>query len=196
MKKIFIAATFVIFSALTASAQVSFGAKAGLNVSNIKETYDGGSTKLDSRLSGHLGAYLVYNFKDNMAFQPELVFSGEGAKTEAGGTDVKIRLTYLNVPLLFRYNFSENLSAHTGPQIGFLLGAKSKVGGDTNDIKDGLKGTNIAWGLGAQYELPNNLNVGLRYNFGLSDISDDGDSDSKTKVSTLQISLGYTFFRK
>jgi opacity protein-like surface antigen len=122
------------------------------------------------------------------------VFSGEGAKID--DSDVKLALTYLNLPLLFRYNFSENLSAVTGPQIGFLLSAKAKDDGDSNDVKDSFNGTNISWGLGAQYELPNNLNVGLRYNFGLSDIADDGNDDWKTKASTLQISLGYTFYRK
>lgn len=194
MKKIFIAASIVIFSALSASAQISIGAKAGLNVSNVKQKNDGDTYKNDSRVSGHLGAYLVYNFQDNMAFQPEFVFSGEGCNID--DSDAKLALTYLNIPLLFRYNFSEKLSAVTGPQIGFLLGAKVKDDGDTNDVKDGFKGTNISWGLGAQYELPSNLNVGLRYNFGLSDIGDDGNDDWKTKASTLQISLGYTFFRK
>jgi opacity protein-like surface antigen len=194
MKKIFIAASLVIFSALSASAQISIGAKAGLNVSNVKQKNDGDTYKNDARLSAHLGAYLVYNFKDNMAFQPEFVFSGEGAKID--DSDVKLALTYLNLPLLFRYNFSENLSAVTGPQIGFLLSAKAKDDGDSNDVKDSFNGTNISWGLGAQYELPNNLNVGLRYNFGLSDIADDGNDDWKTKASTLQISLGYTFYRK
>jgi len=194
MKKIFIAASIVIFSALSASAQISIGAKAGLNVSNVKQKFDGDTYKNDARLSGHLGAYLVYNFQDNMAFQPEFVFSGEGASID--DSDVKLALTYLNIPLLFRYNFTEQLSAVTGPQIGFLLSAKAKDDGDSNDVKDSFKGTNISWGLGAQYDLSSNLNVGLRYNFGLSDIGDDGSSDVKTKASTLQISLGYTFYRQ
>jgi opacity protein-like surface antigen len=196
MKKTFIVTALAIFSITVAQAQMSIGAKAGLNISNVKNTYDGGSTKGDARLSGHLGVYLVYNFQENMAFQPELVFSGEGTRTEFGSEDVKFNLTYLNLPLLFRYNFSDKLSAHTGPQIGFLLSAKQKYDGDTDDVKDGLKGTNVAWAIGGAYELANNVNVGLRYNIGLSDIADDGDSDIKTKVSTFQITVGYTFYRK
>jgi hypothetical protein len=196
MKKTFIVTALAIFSITVAQAQMSIGAKTGLNISNVKNTYDGGSSKGDARLSGHLGLYLVYNFQENMAFQPEMVFSGEGTRTEGGGEDYKINLTYLNFPLLFRYNFSDKISGVTGPQIGFLLGAKQKHDGDSNDIKDGLKGTNVAWAIGGAYELANNINVGIRYNIGLSDVADDGDSDVKAKVSTLQLTVGYTFFSK
>jgi hypothetical protein len=177
------------------SQNLSGGVRLGLNISNLKSTYDGGSSKDNARLSGHLGGYITYEFKDKMAFQPELIISGEGSRSEIGNDKVKNNLTYVNIPLLFRYNFTEELNLHTGPQIGILASAKRKVDGDTDDVKDGLKGTNISWAIGAGYELPNNLNVGLRYNIGLSDIVDTVN-DSKLKANTFQIYVGYTLFSK
>lgn len=190
MKKTFIVAAFVLSIASVAGAQnLTGGVKIGLNSSNIKYTYDGGSSKADARWSGHLGFYAVYMFQDKFGFQPEFVVSGEGTKSN----DVKVALTYINIPLLLRMNVIEKLSIHTGPQIGFLVSAKQKEDGNSIDVKDGLKGVGLGWGLGAMYDLPKNFNVGLRYNFGLSRIDDDS-SDEKSKVSTLQISLGYKLF--
>lgn len=195
MKKTFITVAVVLSMASAACAQnLTGGVKIGLNSSNIKESNDNGSSKANARLSGHLGVYAVYMFQDRFGFQPEFVISGEGTKYENGANpDTKVALTYINIPLLLRMNVINKLSIHTGPQIGFLVGAKQKYDGNTTDVKDGTKGVNLAWGLGAAYELPKNLNISLRYNFGLSRIDDD-DDDTKAKVSTLQISLGYKLF--
>lgn len=190
MKKTFIAAALVLSMASVAGAQnLTGGVKIGLNSSNVKYTYDGGSSKADARLSGHVGFYAVYMFQDKFGFQPEFVISGEGTKNN----DTKLALTYINIPLLLRMNVIEKLSIHTGPQIGFLVSAKAKDDGNSIDVKDGMKGIGLAWGLGAMYDLPKNFNVGLRYNFGLSRI-DDNDTDEKAKVSTLQLSVGYKLF--
>lgn len=192
MKKTFIVAAFVLSMASVAGAQnLTGGVKIGLNSSNVKYSGDGESYKASARLSGHLGFYAVYMFQDRFGFQPEFVISGEGTKDK--DDDYTIALTYINIPLLLRMNVIDKLSIHTGPQIGFLVSAKQKYDGNTDDIKDGMKGVGLGWGLGAAYELPKNFNVGLRYNFGLSRIDDD-NSDDKAKVSTLQISLGYKLF--
>lgn len=191
MKKTFIVAALVLSMASVACAQeLTGGVKLGLNSSNVKYTYDGGSAKGDARISAHVGFYAIYMFQDKFGFQPEFVISGEGTK---GAGDSKLALTYINIPLLLRMNVIEKLSIHTGPQIGFLVSAKAKDDGNSIDVKDGMKGIGLGWGLGAMYDLPKNFNVGLRYNFGLSRIDDD-DSDEKAKVSTLQISLGYKLF--
>ena len=196
MKKFFTTLSLVLVVGFS-YAQLSGGVKAGLNSSNIKYKYDGGTEKGDPRIGTHVGFYLVYMINDKMGLQPEFVISGEGNRSSNGSAaDSKTVLTYINIPLLFRYNVTEKFSLHTGPQIGFLASAKYKQSGNTTDIKDGLRGIGLAWGIGGMYELPKNFNVGLRYNIGLSDISDDGDSSDKYKVSTLQISVGYTLFRK
>jgi opacity protein-like surface antigen len=194
MKKTFIVAALVLLGSATYAQNLTGGVKIGLNSSNVKYSNDNGSSKANARLSGHLGVYAVYMFKDNIGFQPEFVISGEGTKHENGSApDTKVALTYINIPLLVRVNVLDKLNIHTGPQIGFLVGAKYKQDGDSHDAKDELKGVGLSWGLGAGYELPKNLNVSLRYNFGLSRI-DDSDGDTKAKVSTLQISLGYKLF--
>jgi opacity protein-like surface antigen len=191
MKKTFIVAAVLVSMASVAFAQnLTGGVKLGLNSSNVKYTYDGGSSKGDARVSGHVGFYAIYMFQDRFGFQPEFVISGEGTK---GSGNSKLALTYINIPLLLRMNVIEKLSIHTGPQVGFLVSAKSKDDGNSIDVKDAFKGIGLGWGLGAMYDLPKNFNVGIRYNFGLSRI-DDNDTDEKLKVGTLQISLGYKLF--
>jgi long-subunit fatty acid transport protein len=195
MKKTFIVAAVLLSIASASFAQnLTGGVKIGLNSSNIRYVSDEGTYKANARLSGHLGVYAVYMFKGNMGFQPEFVISGEGTKNENGNNpDIKVALTYINIPLLLRFNVIDKLNLHTGPQIGFLVSAKNKYDGNTTDVKDNMKGVNLSWGFGAGYELPKNLNVSLRYNLGLSRI-DDSENDNKAKVSTFQISLGYKLF--
>ena len=62
---------------------------------------------------------------------------------------------------------------------------------DGEDIKDFYKSTDFALNLGAGYDVTENINVGLRYSFGLSNISDVDGTDVGT--SNLSLGLGYKF---
>jgi len=127
--------------------------------------------------------------------QPELVYSMEGAKEEEDDVEIKINLNYINVPVLLQYN-SSGFFAETGPQIGFLTGAKTKVEFDDEeeeeDIKDELEGINLSWAIGLGYKLPSGFGFNARYNLGLSNIAKDGTDDDKLKVNTIQIGIFYT----
>jgi len=170
---------------------LSGGVKAGLNLAN--QTYSGnGYTTSPSFLPAlHAGVYLTAMLSEHIGVQPELLYSGQGAKS---GSE-KWKLSYVSIPVLFRYNVNSLLSFHAGPQFGVLLSAKDKIGSNTVDIKDNFKSSDVSLALGVGIDLPMKLNFTGRFVKGLSDINDTGSSIT-AKNYILQLSVGYKLFGK
>jgi hypothetical protein len=196
MKKSIILMCFLVFAFVLVNAQntdIIFGAKAGLNLASISgdDTDD-----FDSRTSFHAGAMAEFKISEKFSFQPELLYSGQGAKfenSESGefgsfSEEVEINLDYLNIPLMAKYYITEGFSLEAGPQVGFLLSAKEKYeynerfGDETfsesgeEDIKDFVKNVDFGLSFGLGYKLQNGLNFSARYYLGLSDINDFEES--------------------
>ncbi|QSE96409.1 porin family protein [Fulvivirga lutea] len=185
MKKITILSLFIFGAIFSTNAQVTVGAKAGLNFANVDTE---GST--DARTSLHLGGFGVIMFSDNLGFQPELLYSAQGFERDFGAGTFEANINYLNLPLLVRYNINEMISLHAGPQLGFLLSAEDE---DGNDFKDDVKGTDLTFAIGGQVDLPVGLVAGARYGLGLSDINDN-DLGSETKNRVFQLYVGWKLF--
>ena len=187
MKKIFLFVAGFFLVATVSQAQIKFGAKGGVNISNIDIEVEGLSFSPDSKTSFHLGVMAKYQLSEQFAIQPELVYSAEGADFEGDDFD----LNFINIPILFAYNPTEILSIHAGPQIGILSSAEV----DGEDIKDDLKGVNLSVAIGAAVELANGFTGGVRYNLGLSDLNDAEGDDTSLKANTFQIFVGYFFIK-
>jgi len=188
MKKLFLIA-FIAMIAVSANAQ--FGLKGGLNLANL-----GGDDVDDEGKKALVGFYggVFYNIAcgETFSVQPELVYSGQGAKYEEFGIEAKIVLSYINLTPLARFNTSSGFFVGVGPQLGFLLSAKGKVDGqDDEDIKDQLKGIDIGGAIAAGYELENGFGFYARYNHGFTTISDN--SDEKVFNRVFQVGVRYSF---
>jgi hypothetical protein len=195
MKKFSTILCIMFFASVGAFAQgVSGGIKAGLNLAN--QTYSGnGYTTSPSFLPGlHGGVYLTAMFSEHLGLQPEVLYSGQGAKSG----DYKLQMAYVNVPVLVRYNVNSLLSFHAGPQLGFLMSAKGKVSSGSTDLKDEFKSTDLSLAAGVGIDLPIKLNFSFRFVQGLSNIAniDDNVDNVKAKNYTLQLSVGYKLFGK
>ncbi|NML23617.1 PorT family protein [Pseudoflavitalea sp. G-6-1-2] len=186
MKRIFLLLAFAgTFAA--AKAQSTFGAKAGLNVANIggKDVHNN-----KARIAFHGGLYGNFSLADKLSIQPELVYSLQGVTFDYIGDDSKTRLNYLNIPVMFQYEIAEGFYAQAGPQFGFLLSAKNKLGSVTKDIKNDRKKFDLGLGLGAGYKFPKSpLGIDARYIFGLSKLDENNDLKRYNRV--LQIGLFY-----
>lgn len=94
-----------------------------------------------------------------------------------------------------------NLSLEAGPQLGILVSAKEKyeenMGGvitsSDEDVKDSFKSIDFGFNVGAGYDFTEHFGAGVRYNIGLSNIADAGESDFKLNNSVLSLSVGYKF---
>lgn len=169
-------------SLVSAKAQIQFGVKAGANFATITSS-DGAK----SLVSFNGGALVKIPLADALSLQPEVVYSGQGAKFD-GGSD---HLNYLNIPILPTYTLPVGVFFQTGPQIGFLLSAKEKVSGQSDvDIKSQLKSTDFSWAFGAGYLVTSaNIGFNVRYNLGLTKLADGTSS----KNGVFQVGVFYLF---
>lgn len=193
MKKVLLSAVAVMAFMSVSAQETRFGVKAGANLT----TFTGDVEDLDSKVGFHVGGFAEIKLTDKFAVQPEILFSTQGAKYKEPGYEEKTNLSYLNIPVMAKYYVAEKFSLEAGPQIGFLLSAKAKFDGDgesgDEDIKDGLKSIDFGVNFGAGYDFTENVSVGLRYNLGLSNISDAEVGDGKIKNSVFSLSVGYKF---
>ncbi|ULQ57914.1 PorT family protein [Flavihumibacter rivuli] len=187
MKKVFL----VLLGAAalgTAKAQVQYGVKAGANFANVIGS-DADDAKM--KVGFNAGAFARFSINESFKVQPELVYSGQGAKYDDESLDLKLNLDYLNIPVLFQYHTNSGFFAETGPQLGFLLSAKLKADGESEDVKDSFKSTDFSWAFGAGYQFAQGFGVNARYNLGLSKIEESGEANVKNGV--FQVGLFYTF---
>lgn len=199
MKKIILSVVAVFVFGLANAQEVKFGAKVGGNVSSLNvsggEIGDVGVLRFNSIVGVQAGVFAEIKVAGKFAVQPEVLFSTEGSEFGIEGTDAKINLSYVNVPVMVKYYASEKISLQAGPQLGFLVDAKGKSGGESEDIKDSFKSINFGVNFGLGYDINEKVLVDFRYNLGLSNIGEDDffGNDSKLKVSTFSLALGYKF---
>jgi len=190
MKKITSLFAFLFFCGIVVYGQgLSGGVKAGLNMANQTFKGDGYASSPSFLPSLHGGGYLTAMFSERLGVQPEVLFSGQGAKSG----NAKYKLGYIAIPVLVRFNVNQLLSFHAGPQFSVLTSAKYDNGATEQDIKDQVKGTDLSVAFGTTVDLPMKLNFTFRFIKGLSDINDTGSSVAQRNYN-LQLSVGYKLF--
>ncbi len=197
MKKI-ITLLFVCFVASGAYAQsLSFGIRGGVNIAKESVSSSGVSISTDSKAGLMLGTYLTVMTSEKFGFQPELVYSSFGGSATINGQTATDNYNYLSLPVMLRFNASENISIQAGPQLGFLLSAKSSVGSQSIDVKDQMNGIDFgaAFGLGFDF---GSFNAGARYYLGLSNVIKNVPTgfDIKQTNTAIQLFVGYTLFKQ
>lgn len=178
----------VLLSMGVASAQTGLGVKGGVNLSTFNGTGDDDNVK--TKVGAYVGVSYEYKFSDNLAVQPEVVYSMQGAKAK-DAKDTEAKLGYINVPVMVKYYPINQFFVAAGPQVGFNVSAKSKDGGVEYDLKDDIKKVEFGLGVGLGYEFYKNIGIEARYNFGLSKILKE--ENIKTKNEVAQIGLFYKF---
>jgi hypothetical protein len=206
MKRIILISSLAILF-LNLSAQINFGIKGGLNISNVKAsevlTDD---YRINPAASGNLGYHVGGFFRASLVgifIQPELYFSslsneykvedisGNGAAEEL----VKQKIGRMDLPVL------------VGVKLGtFRLGlgpVGSIIVSDKSDLKDitgyeaTFKSATFGYQLGAGVDIWK-LNIDVRYEGNLTKLGDHLDIGGQTinldnRVRQIVISLGISF---
>jgi hypothetical protein len=191
MKKINYIAALIVLLAMPgiASAQVSGGIKAGLNICNQKSSL-GGESESYTGTSFHFGAFLEVPMGDDFTFQPEVLYNS--FKISDSGED--LTLNFLSVPLMFQYwVVAERFNFQFGPQVNFLLSTDPGVAKDLDVYKS--SGFAFNFGVGAAVK---QVTFTGRYSLGLSDMTGSGaedifGDDLEIKQGMFQLSIGYKF---
>lgn len=195
MKRIILAIVACMAFGFANAQSVRFGVKAGLNVSN----FTGYQEDVKSLTGFHIGGFTELKVAKKFAIQPEFLFSTQGTTIEGfnGNSNSSIKLNYLNIPVLGKYYITDAFTVEAGPQIGFLLSAKNK-GEDDHDY---YKTLDFGLNVGCGYGFTDNISLGVRYTFGLTNVADNSElstvypnlDDLTFKNSNFALSLAYKF---
>lgn len=201
MRFLSLAALAAILLAAPASAQLAFGAKAGLNVASLNGD---GTSGLDPRLGFAGGLQARYDLTPTVGLQVEALYSQKGAKDQAEEgqntvDDGTYQFDYIEIPVLVRVGLPVSRLAdagiYAGPSIGIPVGARFDSAGDNDnrDIDyDGDLSTDIGVAVGADY-YAGPVGVDLRYTFGVTDVFEDGVGIPDARNGAFAVSLGYRF---
>jgi hypothetical protein len=171
------------------TGQINIGIKGGVNVYNV---HNDNNIKYDPRIGFNFGFLGHIHLNNQFAIQPEIVYSAQGAMQNVDNGTNKLNLDYINVPVLLQYMFDNGLRLQAGPQVGFLVSAKSKTGNNSLDVKNDMNPIDLALSFGASYVFPaTGLGIDARYNLGLSNINKNGTVNSTNRG--LQLGIFYIF---
>lgn len=180
MKKTILLTAFLFVLTINAQAQLlQIGAKAGLNYAN----FSGTEIQTDAITSYHAGLVAEIKLLDQLAIQPELMYTTQGATYKTALGDFENELGYIAIPVLAKIYLSKSFSLELGPQASFLLSEKNDF--DLNDANTFEFA--VAGGLG--FKITKNIFVQGRYVLGLTEVSSNADA----KNSVLQLSAGLMF---
>jgi hypothetical protein len=197
----FASALVLIAGVSTASAQsvprTSWGIVAGANFAKLTgDDIDNVKTR-----TGFVGGITAdFHLARHVGLEIDGLYSQEGTKIDIGDSDGTLKLDYIRVPVLLRFNFPTHTTVHpfvnVGPSLGFKISCKETAGGDSancddissTDVKSfdfaGTVGAGIGFAVGKQ-----ELSVQARFTKGFSKIIEDTDA----KNQNFSVMAGFKF---
>ena len=192
IKKILLAA-LVVISTNYISAQTKIGLKGGLGFANAKYTYGTSTDTYKSIVTPNFGLTLDFKGSESFNIQSGLMYNGMGGKYSYDGGSTRTHLNYLSIPLLAKFKFGEGFHGYAGPQLSFLLSAKYKYDGGTDDYKDELKGSGVFGLFGLGYSLNDKFGLYGEYIAGISNISREQVDGDKWTANAFSFGINLNF---
>lgn len=179
-------------SSIVFSQGLHVGIKGGTDIQKI----DGFDINDKFAFGYHLGGYVQIKLGSTFSIQPELYYSQINLDTSSTfsqtyeSIDVsKIKLGYLNIPVLLNIKLAKKITIQLGPKYGILSSSNLSLKGQAeNAIKSG----DLSVVTGLQFKI-SKLRLYGRYQVGLNDISDIG-STQKWKSQTAHIGAALQIF--
>jgi hypothetical protein len=211
MKKLFIVA-IALLTVGSVNAQEkssskipSFGLKGSVSFSNIIKTDD--SNFETNYVTGfNAGLFVNIPVVDRLSFQPELLFSQKGFKSNRSGVLGNGTLTqktnWIEIPILAGIQAAPGFNIYLGPQISFLTKTTNTYDGTFSSAQqtkyesdaDKFKKSIVGGVLGAGFDITNKLSLTGRYALDLQKNNENGTSETpQFKNQVWQAGLAYKF---
>ncbi|AEI48492.1 porin family protein [Runella slithyformis] len=184
----------IVCVGVSARAQVALGARGG--VSLAKTTGNGGfienfTGNLDYIVSGNGAVFLKVPIAGGLSFRPELGYKQSGAGISSDnlldligvniplGGSIRQRLTYIQAPMLFQYDFGDEDSPVqpyliAGPTFNYLADGKIVSRADLIIFQTQPTRTPIGLGTFNRFEVGAAGGAGLSFNVGSSKVFIEG----------------------
>lgn len=188
--KILTLAILFALSSFAVSAQLKLGIKGGANIHKL----DGKSFKDEFSFGYHLGGFAEIGLSNKFSIQPEVLFSQVNIDTSSNFSDVydfdnvsKVKLSYLQIPLLLNFKANQFVTLQLGPQFSILMNNDNTL---VENGKDAFKKGDFSMLGGLQLNI-SKIKIYGRYAVGLNNINDI-DNQEKWKNQTIQVGVGLT----
>ena len=165
--------------------------EAGGILSNISGL-DGGSSKTGF----YFGVYQYRYISDSFSFRSGISYNNLGAKVE--GFDDPLVIHSINFPLILHYTYDYKFQGFVGGEIGTNFFGKlpayssSDSFDHTFEFSENFTLLDASVFIGVGYILIDNIDINLKYNYGVTDINKNPE-ESDLKKNWLTLSIGYTF---
>ena len=122
----------------------------------------------------NINGYLSFKNKSFLGFSVEPGVIRKGWNKSHNSNDPnKLRLYYLQLPILSDFYFSERLYFSIGPEINYLISAKNKYESNTQDIVEYLNRFELSGIAAISFKFNDTVSTSFRYSHGLTEISKD-----------------------
>jgi hypothetical protein len=189
-QNIFFVLALILFAIKGQSQEAQLGLTGGFNFAKWNLGSESSAFDRKARAGIFLGIKAELPVAECVDVQTELLFSMLGAKFEDRYKTAWYRSSYLVLPVMGKYNFKNGISVMAGPQLGYLLSAKTNEDGDIYNFREDVKKTDLFFVLGAEYHFKNGISAGMRMQHGLSDI--DPDDDTAIRNRAFSLTAAYT----
>jgi opacity protein-like surface antigen len=201
MKKFFTLVVLLATMAVAAQAQVQFGVKGGLNLTNMK--FDESVADKSNQAGFFIGPTVKFTLPVvGLGIDAAALYDQRSAKVD----DETLKQQSIQIPVNLRYGIGLGSTASVyifaGPQFGFAIGDKvTEIANDAFAWR--LKDSNLSANVGLGLMLMNHLQVSANYNIALGTTGEVDVNDAigtawdtaigKAKANSWQLSVAYFF---
>ncbi|MDG5491457.1 porin family protein [Psychroserpens sp. SPM9] len=174
MKSLLLTLLFVAVTTFSYSQEVSYGVRAGVNISNLD--FDPDPTFTNQHRNGFaFGGFVDYGITENFSAQVEIQYSAEGAKAD------EIRADYIQMPIMARFTLGDKFALGVGPMVSLK----------TWKNQDAFSTFTFSGIGGIEYMINDELFIDARVHYGLSNIlNEDVVGNQEAQNTTFQFGFG------
>jgi len=182
------------------AGRISYGAKAGIIMSNLTQTPESWDDAKSYKTGFTGGVFMNYAFNERFSIQPELLYTMKGMKGNLYdglvSVDVTASFDYVELPVLAVYTFPGSRSlrprVYAGPSFAYNLGSELEISAwlasASVDFSSLTQTTDfgVVAGAGFDYALGKGMiTFDVRYQLGFTNVIMTGDFDLNGSAQTI-----------
>lgn len=194
---------FAVLITSSSIAQIEF--QGGISFGAITSQVHGDGYQGFNKIGLSGGPYVKMEFSETSAVRIDILYAQKGSSnnpdTEAGDFNTfKLKLDYIEIPILYSWAFREHISFDIGPYAALLINSSQISNGNDFDINPPYNDWDIGASAGVTYNISYHWNAVLRYSSSILPMRDAPDSAQQTATwnaggynYALALLLGYRF---
>jgi len=148
---------------------------AGILAGGLVSQVDGDTWAGYNKFGFLAGGYVNLKLSHHSSLQMEMEYIQKGSRknNDLEKDDLNsylLRLHYLEIPVIYQFNFAKRFSAETGPAMDILLGSYEEKDGIPDPPTEPLRNVTLSGIIGFSAYITNHLKACFRFNYSLISI--------------------------